>query len=115
MVFGAQRSQYDFLYRDLLESWVRSGTLSQLDCAWSRDQAHKVYVQDLMYHHSLGIWKWLEAGAYIYICGDAKRMAKDVNQTLIRIIAEQGQMSEDGAEDYIQMLKKQKRYLRDVY
>ena len=115
LFFGAQRSQYDFLYRDLLESWVRSGTLSQLDCAWSRDQAHKVYVQDLMYHHSLGIWKWLEAGAYIYVCGDAKRMAKDVNQTLIRIIAEQGQMSEDSAEDYIQMLKKQKRYLRDVY
>lgn len=115
LFFGAQRSQYDFLYREQLEAWVRSGVLSQLNCAWSRDQAHKVYVQDLMYQHSLGIWKWLEAGAYVYICGDAKRMAKDVNQTLLKIISEQGHMSIDQAEDYIQGLKQQKRYLRDVY
>ena len=115
LFFGAQRSQYDFLYREQLNAWVRSGVLSQLDCAWSRDQAQKVYVQDLMYQHRLGIWRWLEAGAYIYVCGDAKRMAKDVNQTLIRIIAEHGHMSEDQAEDYIEVLRKQKRYLRDVY
>ena len=115
LFFGAQKSQYDFLYRDQLEGWVQSGLLSQLNCAWSRDQGHKVYVQDLMYQHGLGIWKWLEAGAYIYICGDAKRMAKDVNNTLLKIIAEQGQMSPPQAEDYVRQLKSQKRYLRDVY
>jgi sulfite reductase (NADPH) flavoprotein alpha-component len=115
LFFGAQKSQYDFLYRDQLEGWVQSGLLSQLNCAWSRDQGHKVYVQDLMYQHGLGIWKWLEAGAYIYICGDAKRMAKDVNNTLLKIITEQGQMSPPQAENYVRQLKSQKRYLRDVY
>ena len=82
LFFGAQKSQYDFLYQQTLETWVRKGVLSQLNCAWSRDQANKVYVQDLMYQHALGIWRWLEAGAYIYICGDAKRMAKDVHKKL---------------------------------
>ena len=115
LFFGAQRSSQDFLYRDLLEGWVNSGRLSQLDCAWSRDQAQKIYVQDLMYKHALGIWKWLEAGAYIYICGDAKRMAKDVHKTFVQIIQEQGRVSPAEAEDYMSRLRSEKRYLRDVY
>ena len=115
LFFGAQRSSLDFLYREQLEGWVKSGRLSQLDCAWSRDQEYKVYVQDLMYHHSQGIWRWLEAGAYIYVCGDAKRMAKDVHSTLLRIIAEQGRVGEQGAEEYMSRLKAEKRYRRDVY
>ena len=89
--------------------------MSQLNCAWSRDQSNKVYVQDLMYQHSVGIWRWLEADAYVYICGDAKRMAKDVHTTLVRIISEQGKMSEEQAEDYMNRLRRDKRYLRDVY
>lgn len=115
LFFGAQKSRYDFLYRELLEGWENRGVLSQLNCAWSRDQSHKVYVQDLMYQHRVGIWRWLEAGAYIYICGDAKRMAKDVHATFVRIISEQGQRSQDLAEDYMTQLKRDKRYLRDVY
>jgi sulfite reductase (NADPH) flavoprotein alpha-component len=115
LFFGAQRSHYDFLYRDLLEGWVQRGVLSQLNCAWSRDQANKIYVQDLMYQHSVGIWRWLEAGAYLYLCGDAKRMAKDVHSTLLRIISEQGNISEDDAEEYMSGLRHEKRYLRDVY
>ena len=115
LFFGAQRSNYDFLYKESLEKWVQSGVISQLNCAWSRDQEQKVYVQDLMYQHSVGIWAWMEAGAYIYICGDAKRMAKDVHQTLLRIIREQGQMSEEAAEEYMGRVKSEKRYLRDVY
>lgn len=115
LFFGAQRSALDFLYREQLEGWVRSGRLSQLDCAWSRDQDYKVYVQDLMYHHSHGLWRWLEAGAYVYVCGDAKRMAKDVHSTLLRILAEQGRLGEQGAEEYMSRLKAEKRYRRDVY
>jgi sulfite reductase (NADPH) flavoprotein alpha-component len=115
LFFGAQRSALDFLYREQLDGWVRSGRLSQLDCAWSRDQEYKVYVQDLMYHHSQGIWRWLEAGAYVYVCGDAKRMAKDVHNTLLRIIAEQGRLGEQGAEEYMSRFKAEKRYRRDVY
>ena len=115
LFFGAQRQKLDFLYQEQLEAWLKSGRLSQLDCAWSRDQAHKVYVQDLMYQNGLGIWKWLEAGAYIYVCGDAKYMAKDVNRMLLQIIGEQGRMNSDQAEAYIKRLKSEKRYLRDVY
>ena len=115
LFFGAQRSRYDFLYRELLEGWERRGVLSQLNCAWSRDQANKIYVQDLMYQHSVGIWRWLEAGAYIYVCGDAKRMARDVHTTLLRIITEQGKVSEADAEEYMDGLRREKRYLRDVY
>jgi sulfite reductase (NADPH) flavoprotein alpha-component len=115
LFFGAQRQSMDFLYQEQLNAWVQSGRLRQLDCAWSRDQDYKVYVQDLMYHHAPGIWQWLEAGAYVYVCGDAKRMAKDVHQTLLRIISEQGRMSAQDAEEYMRRFKAEKRYRRDVY
>ena len=115
LFFGSQRSSTDFLYQDQLNAWVRSGRLSQLDCAWSRDQDYKVYVQDLMYRHAQGMWQWLEAGAYVYVCGDAKRMAKDVHSTLLRIISEQGRMSQQDAEEYMKRFKSAKRYRRDIY
>jgi len=115
LFFGSQRSSTDFLYQDQLNAWVRSGRLSQLDCAWSRDQDYKVYVQDLMDRHAQGIWQWLEAGAYVYVCGDAKRMAKDVHSTLLRIISEQGRMSQQDAEEYMKRFKSAKRYRRDIY
>ena len=115
LFFGSQRSSMDFLYKDQLNAWERSGRLSMLSCAWSRDQDYKIYVQDLMYQHAPGIWQWLEAGAYVYVCGDAKRMAKDVNSTLLRIISEQGRMSAQDAEEYMKRFKAAKRYRRDVY
>ena len=115
LFFGSQRSAQDFLYQDQLEAWVQSGVITQLDCAWSRDQEYKVYVQDLMYTHGAGIWLWLEAGAYIYVCGDAQRMAKDVDAMLLRIIREFGKVTPDQAKDYMAQVKAQKRYRRDVY
>ncbi|MEE2643602.1 MAG: hypothetical protein VYD19_01605, partial [Myxococcota bacterium] len=115
LFFGAQRSAYDFLYQRELEDWVERGVLTRLDTAWSRDQAHKIYVQDLLYQNGYGIWQWLEAGAYVYVCGDAQRMAKDVHQTLLRIVREFGGKNVEEAEQYIKGLKSAKRYLRDVY
>ena len=115
LFFGARRQEHDFLYRDQIEGWLHKQILTQFDAAWSRDQDRKIYVQDLMYHHGQAIWQWLEAGAYIYICGDASRMAKDVHQMLLRIIADYGRLGPQGAEQYMANLSAAKRYRRDVY
>ncbi len=115
LFFGAQHEATDFLYRDQLEGFVKSGRLARLDTAFSRDQEHKVYVQNRMYEARTAIWAWLEAGAYIYICGDASRMAKDVNDMLCTIVRECGGYDSAGAEGYVRQLSKSKRYLKDVY
>jgi len=115
LFFGDQHAATDFLYADEIATAQSSGLLTKLDLAWSRDQAHKIYVQDLMRQNAAELWSWLEAGAYFYVCGDAKRMAKDVNAALLDVIQTQGGKSEEEAAEYLSELKKAKRYLRDVY
>ncbi len=113
--FGDQRRAFDYLYEDEWESWRTQGKLARLDLAFSRDQAHKVYVQDRMQESAAELWQWLQNGASFYVCGDAKRMAKDVDLALHDIIARQGGMDTAQAADYVKLMKKEKRYQRDVY
>jgi len=115
LFFGDQRRSSDFLYEQEWSEWLKSGALTRLDLAFSRDQAQKVYVQDRMRESAAELWKWLQEGAYFYVCGDAKRMAKDVDLALHEIIAQQGGMSPEAAADYVKALKKADRYQRDVY
>ena len=83
--------------------------------AWSRDQVEKIYVQDKMRESGAALWEWIKSGAYFFVCGDAKRMAKDVDVALLAIVKEQSGLSEEGAVTYLIQMKKEKRYLRDVY
>jgi sulfite reductase (NADPH) flavoprotein alpha-component len=115
LFFGNPHAATDFLYQEQLEQFVKDGILHQLDTAFSRDQAKKIYVQDRMTEQGAALWKWLEEGAAFYVCGDASRMAKDVDQALHEIIQVHGQKTEDQAAAYIAQLKKDKRYQRDVY
>ena len=115
LFFGDQRAATDFLYRDELDGFRATGHLDRLDTAFSRDQAEKVYVQSRMREHAAELWKWLEEGAHFYVCGDAKRMAKDVDEALHRVVAEAGGKGADGAKAYVKELSKAKRYQRDVY
>lgn len=115
LFFGNPHETTDWLYRDELLSMRDEGILHRLSTAWSRDQASKVYVQDRMRESGAEMWDWLEDGAHLYVCGDAKRMAKDVDQALHALIAEHGGRSEEEAADYVNTLKKAKRYQRDVY
>jgi sulfite reductase (NADPH) flavoprotein alpha-component len=94
---------------------LADGTLTRLDTAFSRDQVEKIYVQDRMREHAVDLYAWLERGAYVYICGDATRMAKSVEQALLDAIAEGSQGTLDHAAEYLAAMKKQKRYQRDVY
>ena len=89
--------------------------LNRLDLAFSRDQAEKVYVQDRMRENGAELYAWIEEGGYFFVCGDASRMAKDVDQALHDVIAEHGKMSAEDAAEYVKRLKKEKRYVRDVY
>lgn len=113
--FGDQKSSTDFLYQEEWEKYLADGNLAHLDLAWSRDQGAKVYVQDKMRAKAAELWAWLQNGGYFFVCGDAKRMAKDVDQALHDIIAAQGGMSAEEAQVYVKQLKKDKRYQRDVY
>ncbi|HZB96105.1 MAG TPA: sulfite reductase subunit alpha [Herpetosiphonaceae bacterium] len=115
LLFGDQHRASDFLYREELEEYLRSGVLTHLDTAFSRDQAAKIYVQHRLLENAPRLWAWLQAGAYFYICGDAKRMARDVDEALHRIVAEQGGMSAAEAKIYVAGLVRAKRYQRDVY
>ncbi len=115
LFFGDQHAASDFLYQTEFASWQSSGLLTRLDLAWSRDQEKKIYVQDRMRENGAELWKWLEAGAYFYVCGDAKRMAKDVDAALGEIVRTHGGKDETAAAEYIGALKKAGRYLRDVY
>ncbi|MEO0496247.1 MAG: sulfite reductase subunit alpha [Pseudomonadota bacterium] len=115
LFFGDQTSANDFIYADELAHMQDQGVLHRLDLAFSRDQKEKVYVQHKMAESGKDLFAWLEEGGYFYVCGDAVRMAKDVDEALHEIIAEHGALSNDGARDYVANLKREKRYLRDVY
>jgi len=115
LIFGDRNSETDFIYQDEIEAMQASGLLTQLDLAFSRDQAEKIYVQDRMLESAAQLFAWLEQGAYFFICGDAYHMAKDVDKALHDIIEQQGNLSAQQAIDYVADLKKQKRYVRDVY
>jgi sulfite reductase (NADPH) flavoprotein alpha-component len=115
LFFGDQRQSHDFLYRDELETLLTDGSLHRLDTAFSRDQLEKVYVQHRMAERGAELWKWLNDGAHLYVCGDARRMAKDVDDALRRIVAEHGGMSDDNAKAYLSDLSRQNRYQRDIY
>ncbi|MBV9272437.1 MAG: sulfite reductase subunit alpha [Verrucomicrobia bacterium] len=115
LFFGDQKESTDFLYRDELLSFREKGVLARLDTAFSRDQAEKVYVQHRMLQQANELWSWLENGAHFYVCGDARRMAKDVDAALKTVIQRAGQKSADDAEQYINQLKADHRYQRDVY
>jgi sulfite reductase (NADPH) flavoprotein alpha-component len=115
LFFGHQHEATDFFYRDELHAFLVDGTLTRLSTAWSRDSADKVYVQDRMRQAGPELWAWLKAGAHFYVCGDAQRMAKDVEAALTEISAKAGQMSEAAARDFIAELKAAGRYQADVY
>ena len=115
LFFGDQKERCDFLYRDELEAFRQQGVLTRLDTAFSRDQERKVYVQDRMLENGEELYRWLERGACFYVCGDASRMAKDVDAALRRVVQEHGGLAEPEANAYVERMKKDKRYLRDVY
>ncbi|WP_153915007.1 assimilatory sulfite reductase (NADPH) flavoprotein subunit [Shewanella sp. TC10] len=115
LFFGNPHFEQDFLYQVEWQQYLKSGDLSRLDVAFSRDQEHKVYVQHRIAEHGESIWNWLQSGAHFYICGDAERMAKDVHQALINLAMEFGGLDEAGAESYLEDLRSAKRYQKDVY
>ena len=115
LFFGDQRAATDFLYRDELTALQSAGTLTRLDLAFSRDQSEKIYVQQRMLEQAAELYAWLEAGAHFYVCGDASRMAKDVDTALHALVERAGKKSADEAAAYIATLKTAKRYARDVY
>jgi sulfite reductase (NADPH) flavoprotein alpha-component len=115
LFFGDQRRATDYLYSEELEAWLASGHLTRLDLAFSRDQAEKIYVQQRMLENVTELWSWLESGAHFYVCGDASRMAKDVDVALESVVEIYGNMDRNSAGHYVQSLKSEKRYQRDVY
>lgn len=115
LFFGERSASTDFLYREELQEMVADKHLTHLDLAFSRDQEHKVYVQDKMLERGPEFWRWLQEGASLYVCGDASRMAKDVEGTLHRIVQQQGGLPSEAAQEYVQALKDEHRYHRDVY
>jgi sulfite reductase (NADPH) flavoprotein alpha-component len=116
LFFGSQHEKCDFAYGEEFEAFKKEGILTRLDTAWSRDQAQKVYVQHRIIENAAEIWKWLDAeGAHFFVCGDARRMAKDVDAALRKIVQEHGDKSIDEASKYVEKLKSDKRYKRDVY
>jgi sulfite reductase (NADPH) flavoprotein alpha-component len=117
LFFGEQHRATDFLYGNEFEDYLRKGKLHRLDAAFSRDQSQKIYVHHRMREAARELWSWLENGAYFYVCGDARHMAKDVHQALLDIAQSEGGLSPEAAADYVNvtLMKTEKRYLRDVY
>ncbi|WP_337021514.1 sulfite reductase subunit alpha [Pantoea anthophila] len=115
LFFGDQHQEHDFIYQDELLAWRDNGLLTRLDLAFSRDQEKKIYVQSRMLEQGAELYAWLQEGAYFYVCGDASRMAKDVDNALYEVVRQFGGLSSERAADYVDQLKKEKRYLRDVY
>nr|WP_310618168.1 sulfite reductase subunit alpha [Pantoea cypripedii] len=115
LFFGDQHQEHDYIYQDELNEWQQSGLLTHLDLAFSRDQEEKIYVQNRMLEKGAELYAWLQEGAYFYVCGDASRMAKDVDSALYEVVRQFGGLSSERAAAYIDQLKKDKRYLRDVY
>ncbi len=115
LFFGHQRRDFDFFYEDELTGMKAAGVLTRLTLAWSRDAEHKIYVQDRMREVGRDLWAWLAEGAYVYVCGDAKRMAKDVERALVDVVATFGMRSANDAVAFVADLKKSGRYQQDVY
>ncbi|MEM6300260.1 MAG: assimilatory sulfite reductase (NADPH) flavoprotein subunit [Pseudomonadota bacterium] len=115
LFFGNPHFTQDFLYQVELQAYMKSGLLTHLDVAFSRDQEHKIYVQDRLLEKGEELFTWLEDGAHFYVCGDANRMAKDVHQALIDVISTHGKRSKEDAEIYVEKLREERRYQRDVY
>lgn len=117
LFFGEQHCATDFLYGEEWLNYQKQGKLHRLDLAFSRDQSYKVYVQNRMIERGQELWNWLQNGAYFYVCGDAKHMAKDVHQALIEIAQKEGGLSADAATEYVNvtLMRTERRYLRDVY
>ena len=115
LFFGDQHRSENFYYRDDLEDMARDGFLSRLDLAFSRDQADRLYVQHKMLDSGADVWRWLDEGGHFYVCGDATRMARDVDAALTTIIEKHGRMSHQRAHDFKRELVASKRYVRDVY
>ena len=115
LFFGDQHYMFDFLYQLEWQEYFSDGKLHKLNTAFSRDQKHKIYVQDRMQEEAATLYAWLEEGAHLYVCGDATRMAKDVHSALLSIIEQQGGKSASEAEAYVEALRSAKRYQRDVY
>ncbi|MUH96801.1 assimilatory sulfite reductase (NADPH) flavoprotein subunit [Aliivibrio fischeri] len=115
LFFGDRTFTQDFLYQVEWQKYLKSGIVNQLDVAFSRDQQEKVYVQHRILEHSAQVWQWLQDGAYIYVCGDATRMAKDVHEALICVVEQHGKKTREEAEQFVNELRKAKRYQRDVY
>ena len=115
LFFGNQRLADDFLYQLEWVDFRKDGLLTRADLAWSRQGEHKVYVQHKIAEHAAEVWNWLQQGAHVYVCGDATRMARDVEEALLEVIAGQGKLSRDEAEDYLNDMREDKRYQRDVY
>ncbi len=115
LFFGNPHFTEDFLYQVEWQRYVKEGVLTRIDLAWSRDQKEKVYVQDKLREQGAELWRWINDGAHIYVCGDANRMAKDVEQALLEVIAEFGGMDAETADEYLSELRVERRYQRDVY
>jgi sulfite reductase (NADPH) flavoprotein alpha-component len=115
LFFGNPHFTEDFLYQVEWQRYVKEGVLSRIDLAWSRDQKEKVYVQDKLRQQGAELWRWINDGAHIYVCGDANRMAKDVEQALLEVIAEFGSMDIEAADEFLSELRIERRYQRDVY
>lgn len=115
LFFGNPHFTEDFLYQVEWQSYVKEGLLTRIDLAWSRDQQQKVYVQDKLREQGAELWRWINDGAHIYVCGDANRMAKDVEHTLLEVIAEYGAMDAEAVDEFLSELRVERRYQRDVY
>ncbi|ELW8948662.1 NADPH-dependent assimilatory sulfite reductase flavoprotein subunit [Yersinia enterocolitica] len=115
LLFGNPHFTEDFLYQVEWQRYVKDGLLTRIDLAWSRDQAHKIYVQDKLREQGAELWNWIQQGAHIYVCGDANRMAKDVEQVLLDVVALYGAMDAEQADEYLSELRLARRYQRDVY
>ncbi|EBK2972410.1 NADPH-dependent assimilatory sulfite reductase flavoprotein subunit [Salmonella enterica] len=115
LFFGNPHFTEDFLYQVEWQRYVKEGVLSRIDLAWSRDQKQKIYVQDKLREQGAELWRWINDGAHIYVCGDANRMAKDVEQALLEVIAEFGAMDAEAADEFLSELRVERRYQRDVY
>lgn len=115
LFFGAQHFHTDFLYQSEWLAWRRQGLIDRIDVAFSRDQEEKIYVQQRLRENAAEVWRWLEKGAHLYVCGDAERMAPDVHEALLDVIVEAGGKRREDAIDYLRELARQKRYQRDIY
>jgi sulfite reductase (NADPH) flavoprotein alpha-component len=115
LFFGNQHFTDDFLYQTELQDFKKRGVLNKIDLAFSRDQAHKIYVQDRIKQQGAELFEWLEQGASLYVCGDGSKMAKDVHLALLEVIKQHGEKSSEQAHQYLADLRNNKRYQKDVY